>query len=173
MIQNGEILNPSLVETEENLVKENKLAEYINVYFNNPTLIKIKDIKEDKVSMYATKLYCMLKNEFRYLMVVSKIDNFPIGSKNYIRNLKWESIQTRSLDQNYNIPIHTYQPSSFPPLSSHIFKESVVNNSHTIYKCKDFPIKILVFHTKHTNEYPNEATIIHALQTFQTIIYKE
>ena len=61
MSQYGEILDTFYDSGKENMYKA------FTKYFNNPNMIKIKDV--NGYSMYMTKTYCLLSNECRYIIV--------------------------------------------------------------------------------------------------------
>lgn len=143
-------------------------------YFNNPTMFKVKDT--DKHSMYLSKLYCLLNRECRYIIIFTEKNNVSCGTPEELKNLEWVSFQTRTLPDNYenaniaNIS-HGYHAIAEGPLMAEIERTNIKKEMST-YKCKEFPLIITLLHTqKNTPEaYQNKGTIIHALETFQTII---
>ncbi len=72
-------------------IKENVYSNFTE-YFNNPKLIKKKDV--DQFSMYITRVQSMLSNEYRFIVVLIQRNNEPVGSMEELQNLKWVSIQT-------------------------------------------------------------------------------
>lgn len=139
-------------------------------YFRNPIMTKIKDTQVH--SMYLTKLYCLLNRECRYIIVFVNKDTLLAGVTERLSNLKWASFQTRSLMEQYNsIEPHGYEPNAEGPLMARINRVDISPNAST-YLCEDFPLKITLLHTeKNTSQsYQNSGTVIHALETFQTII---
>jgi hypothetical protein len=75
----------------------------------DPEMVKIKDIDE-KHSLYCTKIQGVLLVEYRYIFCIVFRDKLQVNSKQKLSNLKWESLQTRSLETNYNTNIHSYNP---------------------------------------------------------------
>ena len=150
--------------------KEGVYIMFVN-YFKNPSLVKVKD--NDKHSMYACKLYCLLNKDCRYIIVFTDRDNSPIGTIETLNKLQWVSLQTRTLPDNYeNIEVtHAYQPIIEGPLSAIIHKTNYTKQVST-YNCEDIPIIITLLHTqKNTvDTYQQKGNVILALETFETII---
>jgi hypothetical protein len=136
-------------------------------YFNSPVLVKIKDINGN--SMYMTKTVCLLGNESRYIVCFVTQDDLPVGTKEKLSNMRWLSLQTRSLSDTYNIPLHRYQPKRDGPLSVVINRISVTPQEST-YKCDSFPILVTLLHKKNESDYQTTGNVISALETYATII---
>lgn len=143
-------------------------------YFKNPTMIKVKDT--DKHSMYLCKLYCLLNRECRYIIVFTEKNNVSYGTPDELKNLEWVSFQTRTLPDNYENAnstntVHGYEAVAEGPLMAEIKRVNIKKETST-YHCTEFPLIVTLLHTqKNTAEaYQNKGTIIHALETFQTII---
>lgn len=139
-------------------------------YFNNPTMIKIKDINNH--SMYLCKLYCLLNRECRYIIALTEKNFVSPGTPEELKTLNWISLQTRTLSDDFHIDTtHGYQALAEGPLNVVIEKINTTKEAST-YTCKDIPITITLLHTtKNTAEsYQQKGTIILALETFQTII---
>ena len=140
-------------------------------YFKNPKMIRVKET--DNFYVYLCKLYCLLNRECRFIIVFVE-KNTSLQPVETLDSLQWVSLQTRTFpDSEYpNIDVvHGYQALSEGPLTALINKNNVTESS-TSYVCDDIPILITLLHTeKNTKEsYQNRGTVIHALETFQTII---
>lgn len=159
----GEVLN-SLDSLDP---KYEYIYNSFNLYFNNPIMVKTKDTND--YSMYMCKSYCLLANEHRYIIVLVRKDTNPINTKEKLIDLQWESLQTRSLIENYDVHSHNYQPRKIKELNFPITRIDTQKESST-YKCDDLPITVTLLHTKNQNQYQNKGTIIASLETFQTII---
>ena len=148
---------------------KNELYKNITNYFNNPVMTKIKDV--EKYTMYMTKLYCLLSNNCRYIIVFVNKDNFPKDTTQNLADLEWISLQTRTLPDKYELKSHGYQPKNHPELKKIItrFKK---DNKASYYNCEYYPISCTLLHTKTntTNEYQPKGAIITALETYQTIL---
>ena len=160
MAQYGEIILDYNSETES-------VYTYFVEYFQNPTMTKIKNTMD--LSMYLTKIECLLTNEFRYIIVLVDEDNLPIGAQKLLSNLQWKSIQTRTLSENHAVPIHKYNPTNNTPLNRTITRTHIVEESST-YVCQDLSLTITLLHKKDKNDYRSEGKVINALETYQTII---
>ena len=145
------------------------LYEYFDIYFNHPNMTKIKDV--ENYSVYMTKTYCLLSNECRYIIVFVNIDSMPTYTQERLINLKWHSLQTRTLPEQHSLPSHNYQPRRLSSLNVVIRREKIDPEAST-YVCDNLPITVTLLHTKNggSNDYQNQGTIISALETYQTII---
>jgi len=158
----GEILD------DFNPIKDYLYSLFVN-YFGNPTMTKIKN--DAQFSMYAVKFFCLLSKECRYLILITSINSYSIGSVDEMKNLKWFSLQTRTLFEQYNCLTHSYSPSSSSPLNVVINRTNIQDDAST-YSCVEFPIIITLLHTSKKDKfsYQNSGTVIAALETFETII---
>ena len=139
-----------------------------DLYFNHPIMVKIKDVNNH--SMYMTKLYCMLNKECRYIIAFLPRDSINIGGKENLFNLRWVSLQTRTLPDKHDLPCHGYQPKKEGALNVVIERISQTKEAST-YKCDSFPLLITLLHVKKDeNEYQDRGNIIAALETYSTII---
>jgi hypothetical protein len=143
-------------------------------YFNNPVMTKMKD--EKKLSMYVCRLYCLLNKECRYIIAFTNETEQSIGTIVNLSNLEWVSLQTRTLPDTFENfhdlkTSHGYQPSLEGPLKTKIKRVKTTKETST-YECEDYPIIVTLLHTdKNTVEvYQQNGTVIHALETFQTVI---
>ena len=160
MAQYGEIILDYNSEAES-------VYTYFVDYFNNPTLIKIKNTMD--LSMYLTKMECLLTNEFRYLITLVDEDNLPIGAQKSLSTLQWKSLQTRTLSENHSVPIHKYNPTNNTPLNRGIRRTKLLEDSST-YICDELSLTITLLHKKDKNDYRSEGKVINALETYQTVI---
>ncbi len=158
---NHEILEPY---TSTNL---DEMYDSFAKFFSNPVMTKIKDVEQ--YTMYMTKTYCLLSTEYRYIIVLVPQDVNIVGYNQNLQDLRWVSLQTRSLSQNHNLPQHYYIAKRGSILDSEIYRIKIEDRAST-YKCDKFPITITLLHTKSINDYQDRGIIITALETYQTII---
>jgi hypothetical protein len=148
------------------LEKEN-IYKLFYSYFNDPLLTKIKDI--NGFSMYVTKTHCLLTNFYRYIIVFVKQNGEYNNTKKLLSTLDWDSLQTRTLTDKYDLPIHTYQPRQDNNLSS-IITEIKTDKISSTYICEKFPLLITLLHKDSVNRYKNRGNIVSAIETYNTII---
>ena len=150
------------------LINTSEIRDLICDYFNNPVMTKIKNT--DAQTIYMAKIKTLLLNKNRYLVASVHLNNLNIGDKKNLQNLNWESFQTRTLDNNYNIEKHSYQ-SNYKNLKQSI---SIINRNDEIseYKCDELNVKIYLLHQKKNNlyEYSDKGNLKAALETYNTII---
>jgi len=160
MAQYGEILDAYEPDKD-------RMYKVFEDYFGNPTLTKMKDVNGN--SMYITKIACLLGNECRYLICFVLIDGFPVETKRPLSDMRWLSLQTRSLTERYNLPSHTYKTIREGPLYAVINRTDVTSEAST-YKCDAFPIVVTLLHKKGESDYQSRGNIVAALETYSTII---
>jgi len=161
MAQYGYIIDSDLQSDKRGLYS------MFSQYFGNPTLTKVRD--ERRYSTYAVKLNVYLR-ENRYLMLITTKDENQIGAMFPFDDIKWEALQTRSTDTEFNCGTFTYIPSNKAPYTSRILLTER-QDTRTTYSNKDYPLSVCLLHTgKSKYEYPNLGTLTSALESYQTII---
>lgn len=141
----------------------------IDNYYNHPDMFKIKDV-ENGYSVYMTKLYCLLSRECRYLVAIVPYNKDGMNTSRKLKDLEWVSFQTRTLEDNHDIPMHSYTVSRLPELMSQIIRTEQTEE-YSLYKCSDFPCTVTLLQPKNSAiTYQPKGTVIAALETFQTII---
>jgi hypothetical protein len=156
-------------------IREEQFYDLITNYYDNPTLTKVKNISNSKAnsnsfSMYMARIDCLLYTEYRYIVVLIKEDQNPIGENRELSDLKWISFQTRILPERHNVEKFQHVPKKtlyFQPKISMTKRTT----SETTYSCQDYPIIVTLLHLKkNLIEYSENGTIASALETFKTII---
>lgn len=138
-------------------------------YFDNISLEKVRD--EDLFSIYMARFPCLLLNEQRYIVLMTPKDNFPPSYVQPLDQLRWVSLQTRTLHNEYPDLIEQ----SFQQKHQNIYKKKLTIVSRdtkiSVYDVQDLPLRVSLLHTKGNEyEYPNEGNLISALETYRTII---
>ena len=161
MTEYGYVIDKDLIEDKRNVY------DIFVSYFGNPKLTKIKD--NEHHSVYAIKVNVQLR-ESRYLLVMCERDGFTIGTEFNLADLRWVSLQTRSLNQDIPCNVFNYMPQKKPPFTSRIFLSDRGEKMST-YTSREYKISLCMLHTENTKfQYPNISTLASALETFQTII---
>lgn len=137
-------------------------------YFNNPVLTKIKNV--DNFSVYMAKTYCLLNKECRYIVVFVQTDNMSKGARKSLTDMRWISIQTRTLEDKHELEPHGYTAKAEGPLMASINRIKNTMEAST-YSCEDFPIIVTLLNSKNVSgAYQDKGTIVAALETWETII---
>ena len=136
-------------------------------YFSNPVMTKIKDT--DLYSMYIAKINAQLGIEFRYIIVFIWKDDSKVGTEEKLESLKWVSLQTRTLKDEYKLNIHSYIPSRSVALGNKITLVHKDNKQYR-YTVENLPIIVTLLPTEKGIEYNSSGNLISALETYQTII---
>ena len=159
----GQVINPDYDPSKNHIYKE-----FYN-YFDNPVITKTKDVME--YTVYMTKIYSLLGNAFRYLILFVTKDDNSIGTEKKMDTIEWISLQTRTLEEHHNLKKHSYNNKKTSDLKQKI---NVVNRDTTksTYNAETYPLIITLLHTRKNNTYQYQptGTIDSALETFQTII---
>jgi hypothetical protein len=158
MTQYGEIIDNGYDPKKEQVY--NIFAKY----FNNPKMVKIKDVKN--YSMYGVKINIISGIEYRYILVFVEKDKNSVGYPEDFLNLNWIVLQTRTLQDEYNIPVHDYIPRRIPELECNI--KSIDTNYN--YMVEKLPIKITLIPKNGGLEYHSSGTLLSAIETYQTIV---
>jgi hypothetical protein len=118
-----------------------------------------------------SKIQSLLGNTFKYLILFVKKDSNNIGYSKSMVEFEWISLQTRTLEDNHNIPNHSYKPKRIKSLDQKINIEAR-NEEKSTYNTEKFPLTVTILHTKKDNphQYQSSGTITSALETFQTIV---
>jgi hypothetical protein len=148
--------------------KEN-IYTVILEYFGDMEMTKIKD--ENMYSFYYAKIATMLRNGNRYLIAIVNRDNLPLDSNVPLSSLKWVCFQTRISDEYINISKQQYTPKKTDIFNSRIYIKNRTKESSEYGSEKFSNILITLLHVHNIEyEYPNEGTLLAALETFRTII---
>lgn len=157
----------TIFEPNFNLNKD-KFQTLIVEYYQNPKLQKVKDTKTQSVYIAMVDNQLIAKKQF--IVVTCGKDKYPSGKISYLMHLKWNSFQTRYLENTSAIPMSYTVPSA----SKFDIKLQLVERQDEISRYKtlgNFSVYISLLHdNKNLYEYPNTGTLISALETFKTII---
>ena len=139
-------------------------------YFEDPIMTKIKD--NEKFSTYATKLYCLLSKECRYLIAIVYRTVNVIGTQIRLSDIEWVSFQTRTLRESYLCNSHSFIVNSSHEFSRSVIERKEVTKESSSYEALNLPIIITLLHTpkKTADSYQKRGTVMLALETFETVI---
>lgn len=113
-------------------IQDIKNVEIYNLfvdYFDNPNMKKISE--QGVSSVYSAKLNSGLMLDYKYLIVVTNMDNTKVGDEKRLSELKWSSIQTRTLRENSPSPSFSYNPKKTKPFTEKIFLNGKNDSSST------------------------------------------
>ena len=165
MSEYGQIINPEYDPSK------NTVYESFCDYFNNPMLKKIKDVEE--FSMYMARIYTMIGNSYRYLILFTQKDTHKIGLSKYMNTIEWISLQTRTLEDVHDLKPYKYEPTenSITELSQKV-NIKTRDEKQSVYESEKFNLVITLLHTRKnfTYQYQNTGTITSCLETYQTLI---
>ena len=136
-------------------------------YFENPLLTKVKDV--ETYSMYAVKIHALLGIENRYIIVFLYKDDNPKGHQDRLENLRWVSLQTRGIPDEYSVTIHSYIPRR-TSIDQKINVTEIKDRTY-VYKVTNIPINITLLPSKNKNvDYSHSGTVTSALETYNTVV---
>ena len=139
-------------------------------YFDDMTVEKVRD--DDRYSIYMARMPCLLLSEMRYVVVMVPKDGFPPSYRKKLSELRWVSLQTRTLTTEYPGMIQqNYQVKRDGVYESRIRLESRTKEI-SVYSMDKLPLQVSLLHVRnHEFEYPNEGSLLSALETFRTIVH--
>jgi hypothetical protein len=143
------------------------------LYFGeNLTLVKINSLS-DQHATYAARIYSLLA-EPRYVLAIAYQDFKPKGTPIRLRDLRWESFQTRVIATDFgleDVGIPKENNGVFDDLIT-VYKRDKANNK-VIYQCHDIPLMVELIAGKKGSivDFPDKATLEGALETFQCVAY--
>lgn len=157
--QDDELYNPNVEE----------LYRCFSDYFDDPIMTKLKDV--NGCSMYIVRIYALLGIEYRYVIVFITANDKSIGHQERLSKLKWLSLQTRTMTENYEVKFHSYTQKRTTLLEKKI---SLVKSDEKTYEynVQDLPLKLILLSTGKSKgaEYNSAGTIISALETYNTVL---
>lgn len=137
-------------------------------YFGNLDMTKIKDVND--YSMYAAKIHCLLSTENRYLFIFTEKDENKQDTSIPFSYFRWLILETRSLQDQHNIPPQNYKPRRLKSLMTPINMVSR-NDKYYTYKAENLPLQVTLLAKKPKElEYQPKGNIVAALETYNTII---
>jgi hypothetical protein len=136
-------------------------------YFENPRLFKIKDV--GKYSMYMAKIHALLGVEFRYLIAFVPKNSLSSGDEKFLSQLEWESLQTRTLTDEHNLPYHSYNPRRLADLDKKIWLKEKDEHQY-VYSVEELPIQIILLPRSKSMDYNPSGTVVPALETYHTLV---
>jgi hypothetical protein len=159
----GQVINPEYDPSK------NHVYDAFVMYFKDPTLTKIKNV--NNYTVYMTKIYSMLGNTYRYLILFVDRDVNNTGTEKSMNELEWVSLQTRTLEDQHDLKPHSYQVRRLPELSNKI-NIKTRSETESVYDVDGYNLTLTLLHTRKNNTYQYQptGTVISALETFQTII---
>jgi hypothetical protein len=148
---------------------KNRIYPLFSDYFDNPLMNKIKEASSQtgEYSVYICKVHALLIVEFKYIICFVLKDDNPIGTAVRLSELRWVSLQTRTLKEEHNIPYHSYIPRQ-TKLNNKIALQNKFPTKY-VYTCTDLPIIVTLLPNAKT-EYGNSGSVNIALNTYNTII---
>ena len=145
-------------------------------YYGDISLKKIKS--ENGYDVYATRVSSGL-SLFRYIFVISESNTHNSftaldGELKTLNSLNWISFQTRTTDENYNVPTVTLIPTTLRNQKlSDIIRAIERTENDTKYICDSLPIAISLIHDlkkKNVYQYPDACKLYQALETFNSVV---
>lgn len=145
--------------------------EQLNTYFQSLQfyLVEQKMIGGMRYSVYAAKISSLLADGQRYVLLFVPATSTDV-SKSHISLLQWESLQTRILPNNYNIPLQSLNLQRNKQDSLEVFRRTP---TCTYYSSQVLPAEFALLHNpkkKSIEQFPDRLQISQALQTFSCVV---
>ncbi|AHA46021.1 hypothetical protein ISTM_123 [Insectomime virus] len=145
--------------------------EQFNSYFQSLQfyLVEQKAIGGSKYSVYAAKISSLLADGQRYVLLFVPASSTDVA-KSHISMLQWESLQTRILPNNYNIPLQTL---NFQRNKQDILQVFQRTPTCTYYSSPEIPVEVALLHNpkkRSIEQFPDRLQISQALSTFSCVV---
>lgn len=148
---------------------QDDIYQAICEYFQNPMMTKIKDV--NNFSMYAVKIYAVLGIEERFVIIFIPKNASKNGDVKALSVLRWVSLQTRTLENNFNLKMHSYIPKKSKILE--MFIQLSKKNDESYEYIVDLPLRIVLL-TKRPKDkkmdYNQTGNLMTALETYHTVL---
>jgi hypothetical protein len=143
----------------------------INTYFSGLKFVKL-DKSNNHFSMYGVCISSGLSKDIRYVIAISQQDQVPIWTHLDISQIPWNSIQTRTLEEDWGLKdqaFDTYKYDKEDPILNSTINVYKNTYQHAKYKSSQLPLEIILLVNPNYNnryQYADELTIKKALDTF-------
>ena len=112
--------------------------------------------------------------DLRYLIVISEQDFEPKGFVKTLNELRWNSFQLRTLNNEVKAPEINYSKENNGVFDDeiHLIKRDKVDKK-AMYQCRFNPLMVELLPTKKGNvmDYPEKSSLETAMDTFHCVIY--
>ncbi|AMQ10839.1 hypothetical protein [Brazilian marseillevirus] len=148
----------------------NKMEQF-NTYFQSLQfyLVEQKAIGGIKYSVYAAKISSLLADGQRYVLLFVPSSSTDVA-KSHISMLQWESLQTRILPNNYNIPLQSLNFRTNKQDALQVFQRTP---TCTYYSSPELPAEVALLHNpkkRSIEQFPDKLQLSQALQTFSCVV---
>jgi hypothetical protein len=162
MSQYGQIIGDGM-----NLDSINAYSFFV-YYFNNPMMKRIKTVGDQY--LYACKIPSMLAKDKHYVIAVVDINKAPYIEEVTLDQINWSTLQTRTLDESYNVPVHRYLDKHDEISLSHIEIDEKTDKMYRYKSVKLPSLKVyLLFSKNQTRSFSNTGSIKVAIEMYSTI----
>ena len=157
-----------MIDSGVNLDKVN-VYNFFTYYLDNPMLEKIKDV--NGFTLFGCKVRSMLKKDNKYIFALIKSVKVSGITSISLQDLEWDILQTRTIEDLYNIPTHVYRSKSDEIANSQI-NISKKEDKQYVYTSPTYHniLITLVFSKNQTRTYSDKGTLGLAIDNFNTII---
>lgn len=143
-----------------------KIYDIFSEYFDDPILTKVKE--NDNESIYMVKVKLLIQ-EKRYIIAIVSKDRHSFGTQFKLSKIKWNILQMRELDNDYNTAEFTYMPKNSHPYNMEITRLEK-NNKMSIYSNTKLNLKIALLHkNENIYEFSDKGKINTAIETYRTV----
>jgi len=160
--------NPTCTFVSQN--EKNHIRDLFLEYYGEQKMVKIKN--NAKYGIYAIRMLGGTLKEDQFLAVVEEQDHKPIGFVKYLSAIKWSSLQTRKIKENFNTFGINNIIEKTPFTSTEIYLSSSDPKKSTYRTKNGYPLIISLLNRKlgETNRYNSKGTIHSALNTFNCVV---
>lgn len=137
-------------------------------FFGDMIFVKNKMVLMN--SIYVAAVHA-LTEDHRYIFLIVPNDNHQIGDKVPMSQLYWESLQSRTMREDYGVI-----PQNYPSKVSHILESPIIKtedlpDGRSKYKVRRAILEVQMLKPPRNNQtYPDISTLTIAVQTFNTVV---
>lgn len=132
-------------------------------------LVEQKQINGMSYSLYAAKISSLLGDGQRYILLFVPSSLSDV-SKSHISMLRWDSLQTRILQKNYDIPTQTFSLKEQKEDHLHVVSR---NDNCTYYSCPTIYAEFGLLHDpkkKSKLQFPDNLSLARAFATYSCVV---
>ena len=139
-------------------------------YFENPKMVKIKDIQAGNYILFGCKIRTLLSRDKRYLFTCVRATPFLRSKPSFnLEDLEWSTFETRTLTDDFDVPYATYTRKD--NTLNHPIHVITKKETEFTYNCQSLNITVTLLTVKNqTRIYNDKGTLGLALETFNTIV---
>lgn len=144
------------------------IYNFFSYYFDNPQMRRIREV--NGMVLFGCRIPTHMTVNSKYIIATIESSRAPRGDMVTLDQIDWVSLQTRILEDKYQVPVHKYTDKtdnqSMAPIK--VFEKS---DSMFKYSCESMPglVIALLFSKSQTRVYADSGNLKTAIETYNTV----